>query len=81
MLVVTLLLTGAFGFEPKSPLADKVIITTTRSHMTSAVKRAIDACNPTDILQVGGAGHKVGFQLLKSIALILSLIKIFEKNS
>lgn len=50
---------GAFGFESKTPPADKRIITTTRSHMTEAVKRAIDACSPSDILRVGGAGHKV----------------------
>jgi 3'(2'), 5'-bisphosphate nucleotidase len=50
---------GAFGFEPKSPPSDQRIITTTRSHMTNAVKQAIDACKPTEILQVGGAGHKV----------------------
>jgi len=50
---------GAFGFEKNSPPADKRIITTTRSHMTKAVKDAIDSCNPTDVLKVGGAGHKV----------------------
>lgn len=27
--------------------------------MTEAVKKAIDACSPSDILRVGGAGHKV----------------------
>ena len=35
------------------------IITTTRSHGTKAVVDAIDACDPTEILRVGGAGHKV----------------------
>jgi len=55
---------GAFGTEVKRPPADKRIITTTRSHMTQAVKEAIDACNPTEILRVGGAGHKVSCLLL-----------------
>jgi len=54
---------GAFGSESTSLAADKRIITTTRSHMTHAVKKAIDACKPTEIVRVGGAGHKVGFLL------------------
>jgi 3'(2'), 5'-bisphosphate nucleotidase len=50
---------GAFGFAQHKPPSDKRIITTTRSHMTPAVKEAIEACSPTEILRVGGAGHKV----------------------
>ncbi|ESN92499.1 hypothetical protein HELRODRAFT_186138 [Helobdella robusta] len=50
---------GAFGFEQVKPPAKERIITTTRSHMDGAVKGAIDACQPTKILRVGGAGHKV----------------------
>jgi len=61
LLLISLLHAGAFGTEHKSPPADKRIITTTRSHMTQAVKKAIDACSPTEILRVGGAGHKVSF--------------------
>jgi len=52
-------ISGAFGFQRRSPPADKRIITTTRSHMTKAVKDAIDNCNPTEVLKVGGSGHKV----------------------
>lgn len=50
---------GAFGVVPERPPQDQRIITTTRSHMTDAVSQAINACEPTQILQVGGAGHKV----------------------
>jgi len=61
--LILLLHAGAFGTEQKSLPADKRIITTTRSHMTQAIKKAIDACNPTELLRVGGAGRKVGFLL------------------
>ena len=60
--------------EPKKPAADKLIITTSRSHMTQAVKSAIDACNPTEILRVGGAGHKVGFLLWLVSVIFISLV-------
>lgn len=50
---------GAFGLARQRPPEDKRIITTTRSHMTSSVTEAINACQPTEVLQVGGAGHKV----------------------
>lgn len=50
---------GAFGLARQNPPQDKRIITTTRSHMTASVTEAINACEPTSILQVGGAGHKV----------------------
>jgi len=58
---------GAFGLARQRPPEDKRIITTTRSHMTSSVTEAINACQPTEVLQVGGAGHKVSnpcYQLL-----------------
>eukprot|EP00914_Ancora_sagittata_P000144 GHVO01000578.1.p1 GENE.GHVO01000578.1~~GHVO01000578.1.p1 ORF type:complete len:314 (+),score=51.54 GHVO01000578.1:35-976(+) len=50
---------GAFGFSPKSPPAGQNIITTTRSHGTRAVVEAVEKCEPTEVLRVGGAGHKV----------------------
>jgi 3'(2'), 5'-bisphosphate nucleotidase len=50
---------GAFGFEPKSPPEGQNIITTTRSHGTRAVVEAVERCEPTEVLRVGGAGHKV----------------------
>lgn len=50
---------GAFGVVEERPPPDQRIITTTRSHMTDAVSKAINTCEPTKILQVGGAGHKV----------------------
>lgn len=51
--------TGAFGVAQEHPPHDQRVITTTRSHMTDAVSQAINACEPTNVLQVGGAGHKV----------------------
>lgn len=50
---------GAFGVVQERPPQDQRVITTTRSHMTDAVSQAINACEPTNVLQVGGAGHKV----------------------
>jgi len=50
---------GTFGYEHNTPPEGTHIITTTRSHGTGAVARAIDALEPTDVLRVGGAGHKV----------------------
>lgn len=51
---------GSFGAVPKRPPPDQRVITATRSRMSPAVLRTINACEPTKILQVGGAGHKVG---------------------
>lgn len=35
------------------------IIATTRSHSTGLVDQVLQACQPTEVLRVGGAGHKV----------------------
>ena len=45
--------------EKKSPPEGQNIITTTRSHSDPKVTGAITACEPTDVIRVGGAGHKV----------------------
>ncbi|XP_064602845.1 LOW QUALITY PROTEIN: 3'(2'),5'-bisphosphate nucleotidase 1-like [Liolophura sinensis] len=50
---------GAFGFERNNPPEGKNIITTTRSHSNPIVTEAVEACQPTEVLRVGGAGHKV----------------------
>lgn len=50
---------GAFGISGQSPPAGERIITTTRSHGTGIVSEAVDACKPTSVLRVGGAGNKV----------------------
>ena len=50
---------GTFGYQPNKPPEGQNIITTTRSHGTRAVVLAVDACEPTEVLRVGGAGHKV----------------------
>ena len=52
---------GGFGYESE-PLPDgKNIIVTTRSHGTGTVAEAVDACEPTEVNRVGGAGHKVSW--------------------
>lgn len=58
---------GVGGFDPQVAPSDKFILTTTRSHSTEIVQKALDALNPTEILRVGGAGYKV-LQLLEGKA-------------
>lgn len=50
---------GSFGFERQVPPEGENIITTTRSHSNRAVTEAVDACQPSQVVLVGGAGHKV----------------------
>jgi len=50
---------GTFGHNAASPPTGQNIITTTRSHSNKNVNASIEACNPTEVLRVGGAGHKV----------------------
>ncbi|KAJ8674327.1 hypothetical protein QAD02_005589 [Eretmocerus hayati] len=50
---------GIGGFKTIPPPDGKRIITTTRSHLNSTVQAALDALQPDEIVQVGGAGHKV----------------------
>lgn len=50
---------GAFGFERETPPPNKVIVTTSRSHSDRMVTEAVEACNPDEVVRVGGAGHKV----------------------
>lgn len=50
---------GAFGISGISAPAEETIITTTRSHGTGIVSEAVNACQPTSVLRVGGAGNKV----------------------
>ncbi|XP_068210787.1 3'(2'),5'-bisphosphate nucleotidase 1 isoform X1 [Palaemon carinicauda] len=47
------------GMPLVSPPEGKLIVTTTRSHSSSTVNDAISAVSPTEVLRVGGAGHKV----------------------
>jgi len=51
--------TGCGGMEFKKPPTGKRIITTTRSHPSARVEAAINALEPTEVLRVGGSGHKV----------------------
>jgi len=50
---------GCFGFERKLPDPAERVVVTTRSHDTEAVRKCIAACEPTEVIRVGGAGHKV----------------------
>lgn len=50
---------GIGGFTPKSPPEDQRIVATTRSHSDGLVNQAVEAMEPTSVLRVGGAGHKV----------------------
>ncbi|KAL7639291.1 UNVERIFIED_CONTAM: hypothetical protein RMT77_009780 [Armadillidium vulgare] len=47
------------GITLQSPPSDSFIVTTTRSHSSSTVNDAVASVNPTQVLRVGGAGHKV----------------------
>lgn len=49
---------GTFGFKRNDELQGN-IITTTRSHSDFTITKTVEACEPTEVLRVGGAGHKV----------------------
>lgn len=40
---------------------NKRIITTSKLHLNNATKQAINACKPTSVITVGGAGYKVSW--------------------
>lgn len=50
---------GTFGIVAKSAPAGQRIVATSRSHGTKCSNAAVDAVQPTQVLRVGGAGHKV----------------------
>lgn len=50
---------GAFGISHVKPPEGQRIIVTTRSHGNELINSAVSALQPTDVLRVGGAGHKV----------------------
>ncbi|CAH1793032.1 unnamed protein product [Owenia fusiformis] len=50
---------GSFGYDAAKAPEGQNIITTTRSHSNRAVVNAVEACEPSEVLRVGGAGHKV----------------------
>ena len=52
--------TGVSGkLIPKDPTPGERIVTSSRSHSTGLIDQVIKSCEPTKILAVGGAGHKV----------------------
>ncbi|XP_051166499.1 3'(2'),5'-bisphosphate nucleotidase 1 isoform X2 [Leptopilina boulardi] len=50
---------GIGGFKNISPPIGKRILTTSRSHSNETVEKAVNSLEPTEVLRVGGAGHKV----------------------
>lgn len=50
---------GSFGYKPQLPPDNQNVITTTRSHADWMVTEAVNSCQPTEVIKVGGAGHKV----------------------
>jgi len=50
---------GLGGMNFKNPPQGSRIITTTRSHSSERVEKALSVLSPTEVLRVGGAGHKV----------------------
>ena len=50
---------GAIGIIKTPPPSEGVICTTTRSHSNKLVNAALQAVKPTEVLKVGGSGHKV----------------------
>ena len=50
---------GAFGIQNISPPANKLIVTTTRSHSNELINKSVEAFAPDQVIRVGGAGNKV----------------------
>jgi len=50
---------GTVGIEKTPPPSEGIICTTTRSHSNKLVNAALEAVKPTEVLKVGGSGHKV----------------------
>ena len=49
---------GVIGID-KVPPPEGKICTTTRSHSNKLVNSALEAVKPTEVIKVGGSGHKV----------------------
>ncbi|KAF2359596.1 Inositol monophosphatase-like [Trinorchestia longiramus] len=50
---------GEIGGLTVLPPPSGCVVATTRSHASQTVNDAVTSCNPTEVLRVGGAGHKV----------------------
>ncbi|XP_022708551.1 3'(2'),5'-bisphosphate nucleotidase 1-like isoform X2 [Varroa jacobsoni] len=50
---------GVRGINVRVPPANGFVVTTTRSHSSPTINACIDSMKPTEIIRVGGAGHKV----------------------
>lgn len=52
------------GLKVEVPPSDNLVLATTRSHSNELVETTIKAIGASQVLRVGGAGHKVGRSLL-----------------
>jgi 3'(2'), 5'-bisphosphate nucleotidase len=50
---------GCHGITRKERQDGKFVLTTTRTHNSPIVDKAIDLLRPDDVIRVGGAGYKV----------------------
>lgn len=50
---------GAFGITKMDPPRTEHIVVTTRSHRGPINDKAVESLHPTQVLRVGGSGHKV----------------------
>lgn len=50
---------GVHGIIPTKAADGEFIVATTRSHGNKVINSAVESVNPTNVLRVGGAGHKV----------------------
>jgi 3'(2'), 5'-bisphosphate nucleotidase len=57
--IILIFLTGSYGFTRDILPKDEFIVTTSRSHSDRLVTETVEACQPTSVVRVGGAGHKV----------------------
>jgi 3'(2'), 5'-bisphosphate nucleotidase len=49
---------GTFGFEYRPRNDGRLVLATTRTHGSEQVEKAIAKTNPSEVVRVGGAGHK-----------------------
>ena len=72
---------GVRGIEKTPPPAGQRILTTTRSHGTGLINDTAQACKPTDIIRVGGAGHKVRARTSIKETKKIKKEQLWEKNN
>lgn len=66
LFVYCYLIAGSYGFTRDTLPKDEFIVTTSRSHSDRLVTETVEACEPTSVVRVGGAGHKVSYHWMFS---------------